>query len=1637
MGEENKTETKKLTFKGIMKKPYVWGAIALIVLAPILYFALKTVPDISEDNETETVTEETTAREENIPVLDLSDSALFTSVAPQKLMGKLIEPDTEFVLTSIDDLDVEMLKSSLSLSPDVPYTLTKTAPKTYTLKSEGSLPMGEIVQLVLKDSEGNARYKWAFQTTDVFEICSVFPADNSSYANISTGIEITFTNPVSKENAADYFEISPKIDGHFESYHQTLVFVPDEKLTPSTSYKVTVKAGLPSAAGIPLSEEVSFRFSTSEGDSNNYFYFYNNMVSETFVPGEQALIKLRCSEELREKDIQVSLYQYKGYSEYENALKQYAEADAWYSQYKFPTDGLDCIYENTEKLLTYGYSSYVLMPENLEQGWYLADVRTSVGGVDYHLQRNIQINPISVYSSTLPKQMSLFINDTVTGETAIGAEVTFNYDGKTVKGITDNNGTLILDLDATDSGKGILNITYDGYTYGDTIRYSGKGYYPEYGIWGKQSGNEDYYMYIYTDREIYRTTDTINVWGVMLPRYDRINGYPENLAITLGYEETVYNPEPIKINPDGTFMVTLSIKNYEQNSWCPIRIVSDGETLLMKGVMIGDFVKPAFVLETQSPIYAFRPQENKVGISLTASYFDGTVADGLNFDVRGDIAWNESAVTTDSKGYTKTEVLIPDQNTWKPVSTNVSFELNGIQNEYQSANGKFYSVFRDVMLVTDSNVSEGVGSLRVEPHLVDATAIDSRPGNYYYSDYDRLKGASVDTEVTAVLNRSWYEKVSSGTYYDFIEKKNVEKYTYQYRREVVGTYVLKTINGTGVFDNLPITEKGSEYYVELSWKDTYGGLVEETVYMQYEYYYNTPYSYYGIISDKSTFTENENVNFKLIRNGFEVEKTNGRIFYTVAHSMYLKSDVVSGNQFDILMTDEFIPNVDIRGAYFDGKHVFEISPQFTTYSFDPKERALVLDVKADKEKYLPSEDSKISVTVKDVNGKIMPNTTVSLSLVDEAIFAIRDQKAEPLKDIYRTITHPYPSIYVSYHEYILGEEWGSEKGGGDGTPSIRKDFKDTAAFLTATTNADGIAIFEVTLPDNLTSWRATVQAVYKESVRKIYAGATTKSVIVTLPLFINPIMLPKYLEGDDISVSATCDGEVMGEIDITARLTGSGIDKTLTAGAGKAINFGKLPLGSYKILFTASDGVNSDAIELPFEVLETMLETHIVRKFDMLGGFPDITPTRYPVTFAFYDKEYLLNSDIISFLTGSYSERLDCKLASALTQRELGYMTEEYFIDRFDMSGSTRFPSLFSYSEEDLYLTSLISITAPELFDRKVTIARLNSKLSSSEVKVSEAANCYLALSALQAPVLLDVRELMGTSYDTGVINQIKLKLCISLALLGDYDNALLNYKKITQDFFFYSITDDGSAKLKGYIDFGKSDIQGDTKLALMAASILNLPEADYMARYLVESKPEINTYALELMTYIKNYKPKSVGNAQIEYNFNGKTEKISLNHYYGHTVSFGEEQLKNADFKVINGSVCGNIYYTGAITEEAEEPILTVKKTYTLDDASAGWVPGALVKVEINILGGNSKSGYTIDDVIPSCARYAYDDNKSNSITRNGQYITGNIYNFNVIRYYIRLVSAGGYATDTAVVRSYNGDWGMSEGGMINVSEK
>ncbi|MGN0657163.1 MAG: Ig-like domain-containing protein [Ruminiclostridium sp.] len=1537
----------------------------------------------------------------------LQKSTVVSEITANSVSGENVLTDTSFTIKSNADLSAEELSGKLSITPKTDFDIEKSAECEYILTARTAFEKGSVVKLSVESEEGGTAGSWAFQTVDDFRIKSVYPDEGWEYVSTDSGIEITFSESADLEDVKAHFSVKPELNGSFTSHNNTVYFVPEEEMKPDTNYTVSFSEGIKSMSGNELKEGISFSFKTSF--DLKFFYTFNG-ISETFIMGDPVVIEVSGADEVLRSELDLKLYRYNSGDDYISDLKQYSDEGFMEIDESRMTE----IFASNEKPLksANNFVHFVMLPYELEEGYYAASL-TQDNTTKYYF---IEMNPISVYSACFGEKTLLYINDTNTGKAAAGAEITLHTKEGDFTAKADSKGVAEIVTGDNAYRTDTIEINYGGHRYLDLLQN-----YAQSDV----TYEDLFYTYIYTDREAYQTTDTINVWGVILPRRDGAV-IPENLYLSFGEGET--GGKQIKITPaaDGTFTATIPFADRRSTSWASLYLLdgdNENAVICSKSVSILDYVKPTYTFDVTAPDYVIMPQKDPFDVQIDAHYFDGTPAPDLVFEAYG-VEIVSGSSTTDDKGTAAMKVKSEDVDySWKPVSLWTEFGLTGIENTSQYALKTIPAFYRDVMLQSDCDY-EGK-TLTVNTNRIDFTKIpeflsSTDDGVYWYGtdeDYEILKGEVYDTKVTINIERSWNERIETGSYYDFIEKKTVKSYDYEYHREDLGTFTVDTVNGVGVFENLPFNYENSSYYITISYCDSLGQSVSlyESTSSYYNRYYSTDYRDFYLERSQTYFKENDIIEFTLKERYITCNgDPEGKIFFITYQNDILDSNIYDDITFRYKVDNRCVPDFNYCGAYFDGRHVYPIIQDCVV--FDTSEREILFEVSSDKDKYDAGEEVTLTVYARDINGNPVSGAPVSLSVVDEAAFAVREQNVDILSDLYPYISYSYAYQKCSYIQHVMNGLPGSEKGGGDPDSSVRKDFRDNPYFGSVTTDKNGKAVFSFKLADTITTWRATIQCV-SDINNRLYAGNTKFPIVATRPVFVSPIMLSEYVAGDDIALTAKCVG--IGDMDrISVTVSGNGQDKTIDILACETANFGKLPAGEYTVTFRASNGENSDAMELPLKVVETKQEVRVGKDIS-LQELSGISPTKWPVSLTFYDKEYEFCKEILSTLAFYYGERLDMELACKFAETELGW-SENGYEEAVEAATASGYAKLMESSGTDIKLTALLCAAFPESVSREAVITAFEDTLKDCDKE--DMAYCYMGLAALGKPVIGDINRLLADE-DSGLNRSERLYLTAGLALAGDFTSAYESYTSLTEEIKFYEGKKGAYAYL---ID------EEYTRLALMTASVLNLPEAEMLARGLVSKEPQYDSYALELVVYIRNYVPKISGSAVFSYNLNGERKTVKLDRYGLYSLSFDKEQFLSADFRVDSGSVSVYAGYVGRISEISEKPTMKVSKTYTVM-AGSELKPGGQITVRIT-----AEPYSVIEDIIPSCARFYKAPNSFFECT--GQHIRLYTDKSGTARYVINLTTSGDYVTEGAYAYIYDNEgnfvWGMSESGTITVEK-
>jgi uncharacterized protein YfaS (alpha-2-macroglobulin family) len=141
-------------------------------------------------------------------------------------------------------------------------------------------------------------------------------------------------------------------------------------------------------------------------------------------------------------------------------------------------------------------------------------------------------------------------------------------------------------------------------------------------------------------------------------------------------------------------------------------------------------------------------------------------------------------------------------------------------------------------------------------------------------------------------------------------------------------------------------------------------------------------------------------------------------------------------------------------------------------------------------------------------------------------------------------------------------------------PTPRTNFVDTPLWLPSLiTDADGKATADVTLPDNLTTWRLDARATSVDSA----VGSATTEIISTRPLLVRPATPRFFVVGDDAELAMVVNNNTDQDLSVEVKLEAKGV--TLKADATQTVQIPKQ--GRIRVIWLAT--VNDvEAVDLIF-----------------------------------------------------------------------------------------------------------------------------------------------------------------------------------------------------------------------------------------------------------------------------------------------------------------------------------------------------------------------------------------------------------------------------------------------------------------------
>jgi hypothetical protein len=1280
------------------------------------------------------------------------------NIVAQGESAGLIPIETRFDIQTTAGMSEATLKALLVMEPQIPMVVKKESDTLFSLTPESVLPKHTMIRFSFKNQDRLAG--WAFQTVDAFRIKSNYPANESQNVDVKTGIEIEFTQPVD-DRIKDFITLLPVTPYELKIQGTQVIILP-KSLEKDVLYVVSVNKGY----GIPTGEELlqDFRFSFSTG--NVTAYTNSNTMSMVLMTPEMP--KRLSTAYYNEEPLSLKLYELQDAKSYETLIDIYLEKAKYYKNpgKELKLDQLKPIIEEIVSPSMEDYTPYVYLPEDLGKGFYLA--LTDDGSTSSYAF--FQITDYAIYAEASDKHVLFFGINTETQ--ALMTKATVTAKGKDL-GSFNQEGIAVIKEAVTEEYYVIENGAEFVYFPLKNSLYTPWTYNNDYPLQTRQ-------VFLYTDRPTYKPNDELALYGIINPEK---NETLQNIRVEIKHgwmNSSLYFNQSFSLDDYQSFTTKVSLKDYEIGYY-QIRAFSGEKLLAMKSFNIEDYVLPEFAVD-QSIDKEVIINGEEVTIRGGVNYFDGTPLKAYELSAQVGSYYSFSQVKrlktdTDGRYQWQTSPVVP-YDSWRPIYYGLKTSNFTAENVEIGHESNVYLFPSDLMLRGKGTVEETVGQLNISTHqlIIPKNAVS------FGEDYVNLKGKAVDTMVNLTIKENYYEKVSQGEVYDPIRKKNIERFTFEYRENTILNNQIQTLEGSVNinFDTLP----GRMYLAEIKAVDGYGTTLIESVYLN-----NT---FYNTATTEGAYFDTYQKAYKVgdvIEQSLVIPKTadllNDKTLFISYQNQYVDYVVSEEPVYKSTFQVADIPNRIIKAIYYDGTK-FNISPYQNTCSLqlDETEKVLDIEISGSQSVYSPGDTATITVKT-SVQGAAVASQ-VLLNVVDEAYYAAYEDYSNIRRELYASNYNT--GIVKHYYPGMSTNEGMAEGGEGDAASALtRSIFKDTAAFLTIQTGNDGVGTASFKLPDNLTTWRVTSHGVTKD----LEAGMARGKVKVSLPFFVKLLKSADYIVGEEPSMILRADGDgVVGNdpVAYSVKLTlpdGTTSEQKITGNAYDftPVSLGKLVSGDYSYEVTGTQGSLRDGLAGKFQVVDSRVS------FD---AFRTIVPTvdfslKNPVAntqLTFWNTAALHYMDLLVPILNSSSERVEWIIAEAEADKLLFKGQEDSW---YQLNALNLLPLYLDYtgglkplqaSEADLYTTVQVASVNQDYLSKGSTIHYFNSFLILSETTRRDSLLALWGLAVYNEPVLHRIKSIDVASLK----DEEKLIYAAALAELGDLESSYSIYKSFSPE---------------------------------------------------------------------------------------------------------------------------------------------------------------------------------------------------------------------------------------------------------------
>jgi uncharacterized protein YfaS (alpha-2-macroglobulin family) len=1033
-----------------------------------------------------------------------------------------------------------------------------------------------------------------FSTVPFPAVLSTIPANGEEASQYQGGFTIHFASPMDLDTLEDQLIIDPAPEGNVNYYHNNLgepyeLFVSFD-MERNAEYMVTVPGTAADPYGNTLGEDYTWSFTTPPFAPLVSFNLASDISQiSTGFPTTVEVIHRNVN------TFEVSLYEiglnFQTINFPYDPANFAPQGEPLFQTSVAPDTGLDEVGVTEVDLAGGG---------TLPTGVYYLKVDSPEVDLETRYWQNRDVVLIVVDTNIVVKEMygevRVWVTDLTSGQPAGGRSLAlYNREGEQI-------GT------ATSDGNGFARFDYQpaqGYLEGVTVVSNEPGQ-AGFGLASSNwtgnfnlfqlvnninTGPEDpIFVYLYTDRPIYRPGDTVYYKGIVRDAHFGRYTLPVSETMEVNVAPLFFTEEggslqetfEVTLDEDGVFFGEYAIPqevrlgNYQFFVNTP-----NGQSY--RQFTVAEYRAPEFLV-TVAPETADALRGEAVNVAVDVTLFAGGSAANL------DVQWNvyEDALRPD--GELPPRFSFGDQADFFYESTGpFDFRPGGVfGNLVTSGQGQTDSNGQlTITLPADllAEAEEGGRKVTVEVTASDVAnfPVTANAGiNFHAADVyvgiapqDYIATAGIETGVD-LITTDWNgeivpnQEVEVAFYYREWERDRNADFGIYFTRwtpvdtEVVRQSVTTDENGEATVHFTP--ETGGSYLAVATVTDDGGRTQTSSTFI-----WTIDENFAGwrtdptqrtmeLVPDKDNYVPGETAHI-LVQSPFAEPVL---AWLTIERGVVIEERVVTvegSTVLDIPLPADYAPNVFVSLVAVKPANPASTENPFADIRLgvaelivSPEELTLGVTLTPQQENFDPGDTAVYDVQVTNSAGSGV-QAELSLALVDLAVLTLKEDNAPPIVEAFYA-RQPYRS-QVGSGLFITGEGLevevpleGGGLGGGGGNGAallslalqedddVRREFPDTAYWeAKLITDENGRATVEIPLPDTLTIWRLTSKAVTLDSL----VGQSFVDVQVSLPLLIRPVTPRFFTVGDVVEVGAVINNNTGSALKATVSLEAAGL----------------------------------------------------------------------------------------------------------------------------------------------------------------------------------------------------------------------------------------------------------------------------------------------------------------------------------------------------------------------------------------------------------------------------------------------------------------------------------------------------------------